>query len=235
MKQLIRLTENDVHNIVKQVITEVLSEMDKDTALYPTTIYAATDNMIDNGQLSSQSKNGQLINLNRVNIKARKIADRAIMHYVIQEMKPYLSFRMKDKTYPNRHVGLEFEVKEIKEFSESQMQLYGFITTANWKGYEKKHGVIKCVFGDNGKDGIPSKFKFYLVENYGNVVKTPSIELLAFSENENKVKEIISRIYELRQEAERNAVTITDLSNNNLNGNLNQKPKKTYKPKPTTK
>ena len=83
------------------------------------------------------------------------------MHYVIQEMKPWLSFSMKGKTYPNRHVGLEFEVKEIKEFSESQMQLYGFIVTANWKGYIKKHGVIKFVFGDNGKNGEVSEFKFY--------------------------------------------------------------------------
>ena len=184
-------------------------------------IYAATDNMIDNGQLYSQNNKGHLVATNRVNVKSRRIADRAIMHYVIQEMRPWLSFRMKDKTYPNRHVGLEFEVKEIKEFSESQIQLYGFIITADWKGYVKRHGTIKCVFGDSGKNGMPSEFKFYLVENYGNTVKTLSIELLASSENENKVKEIISRINELRQEAEMKAVTITDLSNNNLNGNLN--------------
>lgn len=195
--------------------------MDKNTALYPLTIFVATNNMFDNGQFSSQNNKGQVIDIVKVNIKSRAIADRAIVHYVIQEMRPWLSFRMKDKIYPNEHAGLEFEVKEIKEFSESQMQLYGFIILADWKGDIKKHGVIKCVFGDNGRDGIPSEFKFYLVENYGNVVKTPSIELLAFPENENKVKEIISRIDELRQEAEIKADTITDLSNNNLNGNLN--------------
>ena len=195
--------------------------MNKDTALFPTTIYVATDRMLDNGHRSSLNKNGQLIDVGNVNIKSRKVADRAIMHYVIQEVDPWLSFGMKDKMYLNSHVGLEFEIKELKEFCDTQMQLYGFIVTADWKGYIQKHGVIKFVFGDNGKNGKPSEFKFYLVEDHGGVEKETQIEFLAFPKNNNKLKEIISRIDELRQEAERNATTITDLSNYNLNGNLN--------------
>lgn len=195
--------------------------MNKDTALFPTIIYVATDRMLDNGHRSSLNKNGQLIDVGNVNIKSRKVADRAIMHYVIQEVDPWLSFGMKDKTYLNSHIGLEFEVKELKEFCDTQMQLYGFIVTADRKGYVQKHGVIKFVFGDNGKNGKLSDFKFYLVEDHGGVEKETQIEFLAFPENNNKLKEIISRIDELRQEAERNATTITDLSNYNLNGNLN--------------
>ena len=37
MKQLVRLTENDIYKVVKQAVFEVLNEMDKDMALYPTT------------------------------------------------------------------------------------------------------------------------------------------------------------------------------------------------------
>lgn len=127
---------------------------------------------------------------------------------------------MEDKTYPNGHVGIEFEVKEIKEFSETQMQLYGYI---------KKHAVIKCVFDEMDTDGQPQNFKFYLVENYGNTVKTPSIELLGDLDNEKVIKDIISQFNNLRTEAETNADSITDLSNFNLKGDLNVKPKKPYK------
>ena len=231
MKQVIKLTESDIHNIVRQVINEALNEMDKDVALYPTTIYKASDRMVTNGQYSSQNKKGETIKTNKVNVKSRKIADRAIMHYVIQEMKPWLSFRTEDKTYPNGHVGIEFEVKEIKEFSETQIQFYGYIVTANWKGYVKRHGTIKCVFGDKGKEGNPYDFKYYMVENYGNTTKTSSIELLGDPDNEKVIKDIIAQIYNLRAEAEANANSITDLSNFNLRGDLTLRPKKKFKVK----
>lgn len=229
MKQLIKLTESDLHIIIKRVINEVVDEIDKGTALYPTTIYRATDRLINNGHYASTNKKGQDIKTNRVNIKSRKIADKAIMHYIIQEMKPWLSFRMEDKTYPNGHVGIEFEVKEIKEFSETQMQLYGYMISANWRGYIKKHAVIKCVFDEMGTDGQPHNFKFYLVENYGSTVKTPSIELLGDPDNEKVIKDIMAQFRNLRAEAETNADSITDLSNFNLKGDLNIKPKKAYK------
>ena len=159
------------------------------------TIYAATDRMIGNGEFATNSKSGKTVKTNNVNIKARKISDRAIMHYVIQELKPHLSFRTEDKTHPNGHVGIEFEVQEIKEYNDTQMQLYGYMITANWKGYVKKHATVKCVFNENGKDGSPFGFKFYLIENLGNTVRTPQIELLGDPENETTIKKIISEIY----------------------------------------
>ena len=220
MGKIIRLTENELHKIVKQVINEAIEEINKRTALYPTKIYAASDNMIGKGVYTSQNNKKGNISINKVNIKSRKIADKAIMYYVIQEMKPHLSFRMKDATYPNRCVGLEFDIKEIKEFNETDMQLYGYIVTANWKGYVKTHGIIKCVFGENGKESEPSEFKFYWVRNIGSVVKTQSIELLSDGNNEKIIKGIISQIYSLRQEAENDAKSINDLSNFNLNGTI---------------
>lgn len=56
MRQVIKLTESDINNIVRQVINEALNEMDKDVALYPTTIYKATDRMVTNGQYSAINK-----------------------------------------------------------------------------------------------------------------------------------------------------------------------------------
>lgn len=146
--------------------------------------------------------------------------DRAIMHYVIQYQKPHLSFTMKDKTHPNGNVGIEFDVKEIKEFSDNQMQLYGFMISADWKGYIKKHVIVKCVFGQEGKNGSPFDFKYYLVENYGSTIKTPSIELLGEPDNEKTLKNIISEISELRERAKEKVQGTQDLSSFNLNGKL---------------
>ena len=143
-------------------------------------------------------------------------------------MDPWLSFGTIDKNnhQPN---GIEFHIEEIKEFSDTEMQLYGLIVTSNWKGYDKKHGVVKCVFGEGGKDNHSSNYKFYLVQNIGNTVKTPLIELLGDPENEATIRSIINMIYALRKEAEDNAVNMSDLSSFNLNGNMNIKPKKKYK------
>lgn len=229
MRQVIRLTESDLHRIVKQVITEAVEEMDKPNALKGMTIYAATDRMIGNGEFKSTDREGNTVRTNPVNIKARKLADKAIMHYVVQELKPHLSFRMMDKTHPNGHVGVEFDVQEIKEYNETQMQLYGFMVSADWKGYIKKHATIKCVFDSDGKEGSPFGFKFYLIQNLGTTTRTPSMELLGEPENEETIRNIISEIYKLRQEAQNNASTMTDLSGFRLNGGMNIKPPKKYK------
>lgn len=44
MKQIVRLTERDLHRIVKQVINEALDEMDKDVAIKPMSIYTVANN-----------------------------------------------------------------------------------------------------------------------------------------------------------------------------------------------
>lgn len=229
MKKIIRITESDVSRIFKQVIKETINEIDKDSALCPMTIYSLTDRLTNDGKYSSINKNGNHVNINRVNIKSRKISDRAIMNYVIQDMEPWLSFKTSDKTHPNGNVGIEFEIKEIKEYTETEMQLYGYIVTANWKGYDKKHGIIKCVFGDEGKNSSSSNFRFYLVENIGNSIRTPEIKLLGDPNNETTIRTIIDKIYNLRKEAITNVEDISDLSSFNLNGNLNIKSKKTCK------
>ena len=102
------------------------------------------------------NKKGKTIKTNKVRLKSRKLSDRAIMHYVIQNMEPSLSFDTIDKTHPNGHIGIEFQIEEIKEYTDKEMLLYGLIVTSNWKGWDRKHGVIKCVFGNEGI--IPPKF-----------------------------------------------------------------------------
>ena len=229
MRQIVRLTESDLHNLIRYALTEAIDEISKDTALSPMTIYRATDRMIQNNQFSMVNKKGKTIKTNKVRLKSRKLSDRAIMHYVIQNMEPSLSFDTIDKTHPNGHIGIEFQIEEIKEYTDKEMLLYGLIVTSNWKGWDRKHGVIKCVFGNEGKDAHSSNFKFYLVQTIGNTVKTPSVQLLDDPDNEAVIRQIISNIYKLRQEAEDKSNTITDLSNYELNGNLNLKSTKVKK------
>ena len=214
-----RINESELRDLIEESVRSALLEMDKSTAIYPMTVFAATNNLTDNGVFHSKNKSGKIVRTNRINIKSRNIADKAIMHYVIQEMEPTLSFRMPDST-PNKKVGIEFEIKEIKEYNDEYMIFYGEMISANWKGYVSKHCMVKCIFGSNGKDGNPSDFKFYLLQNIGGAVKTPLIEMLNDPENGKIVKEIISNIYNLRQEAIQNAASFKDLSCLNVNDKL---------------
>ncbi len=113
----------------------------------------------------------------------------------ISELKAHLSFRMKDKTYPNTHVGIEYDLTEIQESNDDQIHLYGYIITANWKGYVDKYATIICVFGEEGKEGSPFRNKYYLVEQFGKTIKKTPIELLGDPDNEIVMRKIISIIY----------------------------------------
>ena len=43
MRQIVRLIESDLHNLIRYALTEAIDKISKDTALSPMTIYRATD------------------------------------------------------------------------------------------------------------------------------------------------------------------------------------------------
>jgi len=189
MKQIIRLTESDIHRIVKQVISETIEELTINQASIGGIYNALSMNDINNGNSTVTFGSGSKSSFNRLE-KSNEIEWKLLSKAIIDSMGNFnFYFVQPDGGIGNKAIRFEFE--SILNVGNNGFILYG---NGKVSGKEISHGKevdnfkkIKIFYNANSK--TYSWINTYKINNEKYIRATSRCVLLLPKGNGNEMLE----------------------------------------------
>ena len=140
-KKVIRLTENELKEIVKLSIENILNETNIVAPALADTVIAKTDSSIENGE-GYINMNGTEKDPNISNDKARVLRNVLLTHYILQEIgNVHLVFLKYDRAVDKR-VSVAFDMEQVQECTNSGIKLQGIMKVPTNNGMIDKSAYI---------------------------------------------------------------------------------------------